>query len=187
MKLEYENGIAWSKAKEILYQVLDDKLSVYRKEYSKLLNNLDFLEEAVFRSCRVKARIVEQDETEAGLRATLNFGHTIGHGLEAISRYGKHLHGEAISFGQMATAKISHAVSGLPATHVTRMKTLFTQASLPTQVKLTAAQTRDLFVAMKLDKKVRGGKIQFVLAKEIGRVVTGQNVTDKIIRQSLLD
>jgi 3-dehydroquinate synthetase len=58
---------------------------------------------------------------------------------------------------------------------------------LPTQVKLTAAQTRDLFAAMKLDKKVRGGKIQFVLAKEIGRVVIGQTVPDKVIRQSLLD
>jgi len=143
--------------------------------------------EVVARCCQIKAEVVGHDEKEAGLRAILNFGHTIGHGLEAISKYGRYLHGEAISIGQMTAAKISHAVSGLPATQVTRMKALFTQAGLPTEVKLTTAQTRNLLAAMRLDKKVSDGEIQFVLANKIGKVVTGQKVSEKVIRKALLD
>ncbi len=183
---EFRAGLA----EVIKYGIIYDAKLFARleRELPKLLKqDTAIMATVIARCCQIKAEVVGQDEKENGLRAILNFGHTIGHGLEAISRYGKHLHGEAISIGQMATAKISHAVSGLPATHVTRMKTLFTQAGLPTQVKLTAAQTRDLFAAMKLDKKVRGGNIQFVLAKEIGRVVIGQTVPEKVIRQSLLD
>jgi 3-dehydroquinate synthase len=143
--------------------------------------------EVVARCCQIKAEVVGHDEKEAGLRAILNFGHTIGHGLEAISKYGRYLHGEAISIGQMTAAKISHAVSGLPATQVTRMKALFTQAGLPTEVKLTTAQTRNLLAVMMLDKKVSDGEIQFVLANKIGKVVTGQKVSEKVIRKALLD
>jgi 3-dehydroquinate synthase len=141
----------------------------------------------VARCCQIKAEVVGHDEKESGVRATLNFGHTIGHGLEAISKYGRYLHGEAISIGQVAAAKISHAVSGLPATQVTRMKALFSQAGLPTEVKLTATQTRRLFAAMKLDKKVSDGEVQFVLAKKIGQVVAGQKVPHNVIRKALLD
>ncbi|MDG2213768.1 MAG: 3-dehydroquinate synthase [Verrucomicrobiota bacterium] len=139
----------------------------------------------VARCCQIKAEVVGHDEKESGVRAILNFGHTIGHGLETISKYGKYLHGEAISIGQVAAAKISHAVSGLPAIQVTRMKALFSQAGLPTEAKLTAAQTRRLFAAMKLDKKVSDGDVQFVLAKKIGQVVAGQKVPHKVIRKAL--
>jgi len=145
------------------------------------------VESVVARCCQIKAEVVGHDEKEAGLRAILNFGHTIGHGLEAISKYGSYLHGEAISIGQMTAAKISHVVSGLPAKQVTRMKTLFSQAELPTEVKLTAAQTRSLFAAMRLDKKVSAGEVQFVLAKKIGQAVSGQKVPQKVIRKALLD
>ncbi len=69
----------------------------------------------VARCCEIKAEVVRQDETESGLRAILNFGHTIGHALEAISHYGKYLHGEAIAIGQVAAAKLSAQVLGLPA------------------------------------------------------------------------
>ena len=71
---------------------------------------------------RIKADVVAQDETESGLRAILNFGHTIGHALEAISNYGKYLHGEAISIGQVAAAKLSQEVLGLPAADVDDQK-----------------------------------------------------------------
>ena len=68
----------------------------------------------VARCCEIKAEVVGQDETESGLRAILNFGHTIGHALEAISGYGKYLHGEAISIGQVAAARLSQELLGLP-------------------------------------------------------------------------
>jgi 3-dehydroquinate synthase len=134
------------------------------------------LGEVIARCCEIKADVVGQDETESGLRAILNFGHTIGHGLEAISSYGKYLHGEAISIGQVAAAKLSAALTGLPATDATRIATLFQRAGLPTEVKLSTRQRPKLLAAMKLDKKVSNGEIKFVLARRIGQVVWGERV-----------
>ena len=139
----------------------------------------------IARCCQIKAEVVGKDERETGLRAILNFGHTIGHGLEAISSYGKYLHGEAISIGQVGAAKISEQNTGLPAKDSARMTSLFEQAGLPTHIKLTALQSKQLFNAMRLDKKVSGGKVKFVLAKRIGQVVSGQIVEPSVIRKSL--
>src|SRR5204863_2492269 len=75
----------------------------------------------IARCCEIKAELVGQDETESGLRAILNFGHTIGHGLEAISGYGKYLHGEAISIGQIIAARLSQKLFGLPASESERI------------------------------------------------------------------
>ncbi len=144
------------------------------------------LAEVIARCCEIKAEVVGQDETEGGLRAILNFGHTIGHGLEAISAYGKYLHGEAISIGQVAAARLSAKLTGLPASDVTRITELFERAALPTRVKLSAAQRVKLFAAMRLDKKVTGGEIKFVLAQRIGKVVWGRRVPEATIQQLLL-
>ena len=130
----------------------------------------------VARCCEIKAEVVRQDETESGLRAILNFGHTIGHALEAISHYGKYLHGEAIAIGQVAAAKLSAQLLGLPAREVERIERLFQRAGLPTQVKLNAPQRQKLLAAMQLDKKVSGGEIKFVLARRIGAVEFGHQV-----------
>ncbi|HWN94660.1 MAG TPA: 3-dehydroquinate synthase, partial [Methylomirabilota bacterium] len=143
------------------------------------------LAEVVARCCEIKAQVVSQDETESGLRAILNFGHTIGHALEAISRYGKYLHGEAISIGQVAAAELSAALAGLPQIDVERITDLFRRAGLPTSVKLSKAQMKQLFAAMRLDKKVSGGQIRFVLARRIGEVAWGQLVPDELIRETL--
>lgn len=143
------------------------------------------LGEIIARCCEIKAKVVGQDETESGLRAILNFGHTIGHGLETISSYGKYLHGEAISIGQVAAAKLSCELSGLSAKDSTRINDLFQRAGLPTEVKLTASQRPKLFAAMKLDKKVSDGEIKFVLAKRIGKVVWGQRVPTTAIEKVL--
>jgi 3-dehydroquinate synthase len=115
----------------------------------------------------------------------LNFGHTIGHGIENISGYGKYLHGEAISIGQVAAAELSAKLRGLSANDVSRICNLFQRAGLPTSVKLNGAQRKKLFAAMRLDKKVSGGEIKFVLAERIGKVVWGQRVPEKLINQAL--
>jgi 3-dehydroquinate synthase len=135
--------------------------------------------------CEIKAEVVSQDETESGLRAILNFGHTIGHAIENISGYGKFLHGEAISIGQVAAAKLSQKILGLPSDDVARIGKLFIRAGLPVQINLNSAQRKKLFAAMKLDKKVSSGEIKFVLAKKIGRVVCGQRVSESLISQVL--
>jgi 3-dehydroquinate synthase len=139
----------------------------------------------VARCCAIKAAVVGQDETERGLRAILNFGHTIGHAIEAISGYGKYLHGEAIAIGQVAAARLSSQLTGLPAEHYRRIRELFVQTGLPVSIHLNSRQFDRLLGTMRLDKKVSGGDIKFVLAKRIGQVVWGQQAPEELIRQSL--
>jgi 3-dehydroquinate synthase len=139
----------------------------------------------VARCCEIKAEVVGQDETEGGLRAILNFGHTIGHALETISHYGKYLHGEAISIGQVAAAGLSARILGLPQDDVTRVAHLFRRAGLPTQVRLSPVQQKKLLVAMQLDKKVSGGEIKFVLASRIGKVTFGQIVPTSLLGEAI--
>jgi 3-dehydroquinate synthase len=139
----------------------------------------------VARCCEIKAEVVGQDETEKGLRAILNFGHTIGHAIENISGYGKFLHGEAISIGQVAAAKLSHAVLGLPERDVERIENLFRRAGLPVRTRLNSSKRQKLIAAMRLDKKVSDGEIKFVLGERIGRVAWSQHVPENQIHQVL--
>ncbi len=139
----------------------------------------------VARCCEIKAKVVGQDETEGGLRAILNFGHTIGHALEAISGYGKYLHGEAISIGQIAAGEISTSESALPEKDLQRIRHLFRRAGLPISVHLGRPERKKLLKAMQLDKKVSQGEIKFVLARKIGSVVWGRRVSPKLISEAL--
>jgi 3-dehydroquinate synthase len=137
------------------------------------------------RCCEIKAEIVRHDETETGLRALLNFGHSIGHALEAISHYGKFLHGEAISIGQLAAARLSRRLTGLPSREVERIALLFQRAGLPTELRLNGSQRPKLLAAMQLDKKVAGGEIKFVLARRIGKAEFGHSVPLAVLEQIL--
>jgi 3-dehydroquinate synthase len=139
----------------------------------------------IARCCQIKAQVVRQDETESGLRAILNFGHTVGHALEAISHYGKYLHGEAIAIGQVVAARLSTRQLGLPETDAARIRTLLDRAGLPTRLALSSRQRASLFAAMKLDKKVSGGEIRFVLAPRIGQARFGQKVTPALLGRAL--
>src|SRR5947207_2076119 len=110
---EYRAGLA----EVIKYGIIYDSNLFKRleRDLPKLLRREPkTLAAIVARCCEIKAEVVRQDEHEGGLRAILNFGHTIGHALEAISHYGKYLHGEAISIGQVAAARLSAQVLGLP-------------------------------------------------------------------------
>jgi 3-dehydroquinate synthase len=138
---------------------------------------------AVARSCEIKAAVVGQDETETGLRAILNFGHTLGHALEAISGYGEYLHGEAISIGQVAATKLSAGLLGLPPRDAVRVERIFRAAGLPTRLALSAPRRKRLLAAMRLDKKVVGGEVQFVLVKKLGAAIWGQRVPEALIHR----
>jgi len=181
---EYRSGLA----EVIKYGIIYDRVLFGRLE--KTLDKLiardpQILTRVIARCCEIKAEVVGADETESGLRAILNFGHTIGHGLEAISRYGKYLHGEAISIGQVAAAKLSEELIGLPVGESNRIGCLFERAGLPTRAGLTKALRRKLQDAMQLDKKVSGGDVKFVLAQSIGKVQFGQRVPATVLTRVL--
>jgi 3-dehydroquinate synthase len=145
----------------------------------------ELLADVVARCCEVKAAVVEQDETESGLRQILNFGHTIGHAIEAVSGYGKYLHGEAIAIGQVAAARLSGALLNAPALDVERVRDLFVRAGLPTGIHLKQTHMKRLIAAMRLDKKVSGGEIRFVLMERIGSVKWGEKVPLELVEEVL--
>jgi shikimate kinase/3-dehydroquinate synthase len=181
---EFRAGLA----EVIKYGIIYDAALFTRleRDLAKLLKrDPKTMTEVIARCCEIKADVVGQDETETGLRAILNFGHTIGHAIENISGYGKYLHGEAISIGQVAAARISGALAGLNAADVERVRDLFKRSGLPIQIRLDAAQRRKLFGAMQLDKKVSAGEVKFVLAKKIGETVWGQKVVESLIHETL--
>ena len=181
---EYLSGLA----EVVKYGIIYDPVLFAQLERNlpKLLQrDTKTLSQIIARCCEIKAAVVGQDETESGLRAILNFGHTIGHAIENSSGYGKFLHGEAISIGQVAAAKLSQKVLGLPSGDVERIAKLFIRAGLPVKIKLSAAQKGKLFAAMLLDKKVSGGEVKFVLAQKIGKVVWGQKVPAELIDEVL--
>ena len=183
-KREFQAGLA----EVVKYGIIYDAPLFARleRDMDKILRrDSKILAEVVARCCEIKADVVGQDETESGLRAILNFGHTIGHAIEAISGYGKYLHGEAISIGQIAAAKISAGLMGLPQADVDRIEKLFARTGLPTKIKLNSIQRKKLFAAMRLDKKVSAGEIKFVLADKIGSVKWGQKVSQETIVASL--
>jgi 3-dehydroquinate synthase len=145
----------------------------------------ELLLDVVVRCCEIKAEVVAQDETESGLRQILNFGHTIGHAIEAISGYGKYLHGEAIAVGQVAAARLSTKLLNCPAEHSERVRTLFERTGLPTKIRLAPGQMKRLLAAMRLDKKVSGGEIRFVLMERIGKLRWGEKVPAEMIEETL--
>jgi 3-dehydroquinate synthase len=174
-------------AEVIKYGIIYDAALFRRleRDLPKLLRrDANTLAAVVARCCEIKAEVVRQDETESGLRAILNFGHTLGHALEAISHYGKYLHGEAISIGQVAAAGLSRQVLALPGEHVTRITRLLEEAGLPTEAKLSRPQQQQLLNAMKLDKKVSRGEVKFVLAKRIGKVEFGCSVPQAMVQKA---
>jgi 3-dehydroquinate synthase len=181
---EYISGLAEVIKNGIIYDAI--LFAQLERNLPKLLQrDAATLAAVVARCCEIKAEVVGQDETESGLRAILNFGHTIGHAIENSSGYGKFLHGEAIAIGQVAAAKLSHEILGLPAGDAARIEKLFVKAGLPVKIKLNGAQRPKLFAAMKLDKKVSDGEIKFVLAEKIGKVKFGLKVPAESISRVL--
>ncbi|MGD8525190.1 MAG: 3-dehydroquinate synthase [Thioalkalispiraceae bacterium] len=122
---------------------------------------------AIETSCQCKASIVAEDEKESGVRALLNLGHTFGHAIEAGTGYGNWLHGEAVGTGMLMAADLSMRQGWLSAEDVQRVEDLIDKAMLPTRAPHSIAF--DKFIElMAVDKKVRAGKINFVLFKKLG-------------------
>jgi 3-dehydroquinate synthase len=139
---------------------------------------------AVKRCCEIKADVVSQDERESGLRAILNFGHTIGHAMEALVDYEGLLHGEAISMGMCCAAWLSVRHAGLKKADAKRIEKLIGNSGLPTRIG-NSIDLVQLGRAMRLDKKARAGKMRFVLLSRLGKAVVSDAVTDTDIEEAV--
>jgi 3-dehydroquinate synthase len=149
-----------------------------------LARDADALQYAITRSCQNKAEVVAADERENGERALLNLGHTFGHAIETGMGYGAWLHGEAVAAGTIMAADLSCRLGWLNDKDVARIRKLFERACLP--VVAPALGVEKYTQLMGLDKKVVGGKIRFVLLKEIGNAVVSENVEPELLRQTLV-
>jgi 3-dehydroquinate synthase len=124
------------------------------------------LERVVQRSVEIKAAVVAEDEREAGRRAILNFGHTIGHAIEATSKF-EVLHGEAVAMGMVCEARLGEALGITAKGTADRIVRLLEQFRLPVE-RPEGASVDQLIEVMRGDKKVRGGEMRFAVPKEIG-------------------
>jgi len=141
------------------------------------------LQRLLERSAAAKARVVAADEREGGLRAILNYGHTIGHVVETLSGYGTYLHGEAVGLGMLAAGEIACAM-GLWSREVQeRQRALLRAAGLP--LRLPCLDPAAVLACLQGDKKVRHGKVRFVLPTGIGAVVIRDDVDPATITGAL--
>ena len=137
------------------------------------------------RNLAIKARVVEEDEREtAGTRALLNFGHTIGHGIEASLPYGMMLHGEAISLGIRAALYLSEKINNLPVSESKRIIDLLENFKLPL-VLPEDIPTDVILRKLSRDKKFEAGRIKFVLLKALGDAQVSDKVTHDDIREAI--
>jgi 3-dehydroquinate synthase len=141
------------------------------------------LTHVIRRSCELKANIVGRDEREQGDRALLYLGHTFGHALEAATGYTKWLHGEAVGAGLLMAATMSHEAGLIPADAVERLRTLLVRAGLPVEERQVSAGAA--LEHMRIDKKVKSGRIRFVLLHSIGAAFVTAEYPDAALQRTL--
>ena len=160
-----------------------DGFARLEKQIGKALSlDLDYLTELVAHNVAIKAKVVETDPFEKGERAHLNFGHTFGHAIETVSRY-DYAHGEAIALGMVAAARLALSLRMLDQASTDRIVALIKAAGLPTSgLKLS---TDAVCQTMLYDKKVKAGKVRFVLADRIGHVVVRDDIPADAARNAV--
>ena len=145
-------------------------------------SNLDSL---IAKNAEIKTRVVEEDEKELlGTRAHLNYGHTIGHAIEAAAGYGKFLHGEAISLGLICANFISSELFDFPSEQSDRIKNALIKFNLPVNLDKKVS-TDSILNIMRADKKFENGQIRFVVLHELGRPELTDKVTEAMISESI--
>jgi 3-dehydroquinate synthase len=151
-----------------------------------LQGNADLRREAVLRSCAAKAAVVAADERETGERALLNFGHTFGHALEAVTGFGNTLlHGEAVALGMAMAFDLSAKLHLCPADAASRVRRHFAAVGLRTEIDSVDADV--LLELMRKDKKIKDGRISLVLVREIGQAFVSRDVGADTLRAFLHD
>jgi 3-dehydroquinate synthase len=182
-KRQIRNGLA----EAIKYGIIGDvKLFAYIEANHKkfLKGEIEVLNFIIRRCAKIKAGIVAKDEKEIkGLRTVLNFGHTVGHAVEAAGRYDQYHHGESVGLGMRVAARISVTMGLLAASQELRINRLITSVGLPE--KITGVRLAKVLRFLRHDKKFTAGHNRFVLAKKIGQSVVVNDIPVPIITQAI--
>ncbi len=173
-------------AEVIKYGIIDDKELFLELEKIKYLDspskyNEKQLATILRRSVSSKAKIVAEDEYESGRRAILNYGHTFGHAIETLCGYGNYLHGEAVGIGMIAAGELAVQLGIWSRDSANRQKALIAKTGLPTY--WPKLNPNDVWDTLQSDKKVRNGKVRFILPKKIGEV----DIYDDISKEQVID
>jgi 3-dehydroquinate synthase len=159
-----------------LFRFLENNMHSLKSGDSRALNHV------ILRTASIKAAIVARDEHDLGIRNILNFGHTIGHGIEAATRFQVN-HGEAVALGMLAAARISRQLGMFPPSDFSRLQNLICQAGLP--LTMPEIDINAIMEAITHDKKISGGKIRFILPLKIGRAAISDRVDTAMIAAAL--
>ncbi|MDR3345823.1 MAG: 3-dehydroquinate synthase [Campylobacteraceae bacterium] len=175
---EFSAGVA----EIIKIAVMFDK-SFYSWLESAELSRAGDLREAILKSVRIKAKVVAQDEKEAGVRAVLNYGHTFAHIIENETNYSKYLHGEAVAFGMVMANELAVKLGLLSRAEADNIENTLKRFSLPTRYKIQDIER--FYEAFFLDKKSSNSKITFILPHNIGGYAIKDDIDEKSIKEIL--
>lgn len=180
-----EKNSGWAEA--IKHALISD-VNLFEEFESNKINiiNLDteYAAEILKKSVRIKAQVVSKDEFERGQdRIKLNYGHTIGHAIEKVTKFKKYLHGEAVSLGMMVSINISLNLGIVNTDTVERQKNILTNYGLPTNDK--NLNIEELLEAIQMDKKNVDGKVRWVLLRNIGEAIIEDNVSLDVVKSSI--
>jgi 3-dehydroquinate synthase len=171
-------GIIWNAE---LFQQLET--SAHLDTFAQISPEL--LQTIITKSCQAKADVVSKDEKEAGLRAILNYGHTIAHAIESLTGYTRINHGEAVAMGMVAAGAIAVKLQRWTDAEAQRQIALIQKAGLETQIP--SLNIDEVLDTLTTDKKVKAGKVRFVLPTAIGTVEITDQVTPQIVREVLTE
>ena len=176
-------------AEVIKYGIIWDGDLFNQLEQAKSLKNLadlpeSLLETIITRSCQAKVDVVSQDEKESGIRAILNYGHTLGHAVESLTGYSQVNHGEAVAIGMVAAGKIAVKMGLWNDKDAQRQIALIKKTGLPTQIP-SHLDPNAIIDILQTDKKVKAGKVRFILPTAIGKVIITDEVTTEILQAIL--
>jgi 3-dehydroquinate synthase len=170
-------GVIWDAD---LFQHLEQGQCLDQRRYL----SAELLQEILTRSCQAKAHVVSKDEKEAGLRAILNYGHTIGHAVESLTGYRVVNHGEAVAIGMIAAGEIAVRMNLWDRACTERQFDLIRKAGLPAHLP-NNLNIEDILDILQTDKKVKAGKVQFVLPTQLGAAIVTDQVPTDLIHQVL--
>jgi 3-dehydroquinate synthase len=168
-------GVIWD---EDLFDFLDINRDLILKLDRQALTYV------IKRSCEIKSEVVSRDEREAGLRAILNYGHTVGHAIETVTGYRRYLHGEAVAVGMVAEATIALSLGFMDKKELQRIKSLIESYGLASTLPDTA-DIDGILEAVQMDKKAVSGELKFILPERIGSVKIQGGVSAADLRKAL--